>query len=247
MAVLDPVDQAPVRRPDRRGRRAGRLHRPWPAASLAPVAAQSGDPGGLTGFVIDVVDRLGEVGVAVLTLLETVFPPIPSELLLPLAGFLSYQGRLDLVGVLVASTAGALVGALLLYWLGGRLGEDRATRLLARLPLVDDEDVRSAAAWFHRHGDAAVFTGRLIPGVRSLISLPAGAARMPLLHFAGLTLLGSALWNTVLVLLGYALGTQYELVERYSAVLDYLMVGAVVVAVGLLVRRRLRKRRAARR
>jgi len=209
------------------------------------VAARSDGPGGLTGWVIGVVDALGEVGVAALTLLETVFPPIPSEVVLPLAGYLANRGRLDLLGVLVASIVGALLGALVLYTLGARLGAARATALLARLPLLDREDVERAAGWFDRHGSAAVFTGRLVPGVRSLISLPAGASRMSLLRFAVLTVLGSALWNSLLVGAGYALGTQYALVERYSGVLDYLVIGLLVLAVGLLARRRIRKRRAA--
>lgn len=193
------------------------------------------------------MDALGEVGVGLLTLIETVFPPIPSEVVLPLAGYLGNRGRLDLVGVLIASTVGALAGALLLYGLGARLGERRATALLARLPLTDEEDVARAAGWFHRHGGVAVFTGRLIPGVRSLISLPAGAARMPLLKFSVLTVLGSGLWNALLIAGGYALGTQYALVERYAAVLDYVIVAAVVSAVALMLRRRLRKRRRVRR
>lgn len=212
----------------------------------AGTAAAGGDgPGGLTGWVMDVMAALGEVGVGLLILLETVFPPIPSEVVLPLAGFLVNRGRLDLAGVLIASTAGALVGALLLYGLAARLGERRATALLARLPLLDEEDVARSARWFHRYGGIAVFTGRLVPGVRSLISLPAGAARMPLLKFSVLTVLGSGLWNVLLVAVGYALGTQYALVERYAAVLDYIVGGAVALAVLLLVWRRLRKRRSA--
>lgn len=211
------------------------------------AVARSDGPGGLTGWVIGVVDALGEIGVAALTLLETVFPPIPSEVVLPLAGYLANRGRLDLLGVLAASTVGAAIGALVLYALGARLGAQRATALLARLPLLDRADVERAAGWFDRHGDVAVFTGRLVPGVRSLISLPAGAARMSLLRFTALTVLGSATWNTVLVGAGYALGTQYALVERYSGVLDYLVVALLVLAVGLLARRRVRRRRAARR
>ncbi len=211
------------------------------------MAAQSQGPGGLTGWVIEVVDRLGEIGVGALTLLETVFPPIPSEVVLPLAGYLANRGRLDLWGVFVASTVGALLGAWVLYALGARLGANRATELLARLPLLDREDVERAAEWFDRHGNAAVFTGRLVPGVRSLISIPAGASRMSLPRFTLLTLAGSALWNSLLIGGGYALGTQYAMVERYSTVLDYVVIAAVVLSIALLVRRRLRKRRAARR
>ncbi|RJK96022.1 DedA family protein [Vallicoccus soli] len=198
---------------------------------------------GLSGFVLDVIDAAGEVGVGLLTLVETVFPPIPSEVVLPLAGYLAERGRLELWAVLVLSTLGSLLGALLLYGLAARLGQERSTALLARLPLVDAEDVEQATAWFHRHGSAAVLLGRLVPGVRSLVSLPAGATRMPLVPFCLLTLLGSAVWNGLLVGGGVALGTQWRTVERYSGWLDVALVVAVVVALLALVRHRLRKRR----
>lgn len=213
-----------------------------PADTTAPGGSSPGGPGGLTGWVMDVVAGLGELGIGLLTLIETVFPPVPSEVVLPLAGYLVNRGRLDLAGVVIASTGGALAGALLLYGLGARLGERRATALLARLPLVDREDVGRAAGWFRRHGGIAVFTGRLVPGVRSLISLPAGAAHMPLLKFTVLTALGSGLWNSLLIAAGYVVGTQYALVERYTRVLDYLVVAAVVIGVALLLWRRVRTR-----
>ena len=186
---------------------------------------------------------LGEIGVGVLTLVENVFPPIPSEVILPLAGYLANRGRLDVVGVLIAATAGSLLGALLLYTLGALLGRDRSKRLLARLPLVDVEDIDRAAGWFDRHGSAAVFFGRLIPGVRSLISLPAGAARMSVLHFTALTLAGSALWNGLLVGAGYALGTQWRVVDRYAGVLDWIVIAVLAAVIGLGVVRRLRQPR----
>ena len=198
---------------------------------------------GLSGFVVDVVERLGAVGVGVLMVVETVFPPIPSELVLPLAGYLSGRGDLDLVTVLVASTVGSVAGALLLYTAGARLGRERSTALLARLPLVDRDDVEHAEAWFDRHGSASVFLGRLVPGVRSLVSLPAGAERMPLARFTLLTLAGSLLWNSVLVGAGALLGQQWQTVERYSDLLNYLVVGVLVLIVLVFVLRRLRTRR----
>lgn len=213
-------------------------------AAIAQAGGQG--PGGLTGWVMDIVDRLGEFGVAVLTLLETVFPPIPSEVVLPLAGYLANRGRLDLLAVLIASTAGVLAGALLLYGLGAKLGEERTTALLAKLPLLDLDDLQRASDWFRRHGGTAVFTGRLVPGVRSFISLPAGTSRMSLPKFVLLTTVGSALWNSLLIGAGYALGTQYRLVEQYSSVLDVAAIVAVVLAIGLLIRRRVRKRSRAR-
>ena len=201
--------------------------------------------GGLSGFVVDVVGRLGEVGIGLLTALETVFPPIPSEVILPLGGYLAQRGELDPVWVLVAATAGSVVGAWVLYGLGAGLGEKRSSALLARLPLVDEDDVARAVRWFERHGWWAVLAGRLMPGVRSLVSLPAGAAHLNPVLFTLLTLVGSAAWNSALVGAGMALGTQWRTVEEHSDVLDALMIAAVAGVVAWLAVRRVRKRRAA--
>lgn len=206
------------------------------------TATVPADLGGLTGLVVDVVQRLGEIGIGVLTLAETVFPPIPSEVILPLGGYLAQRGELNPLAVLLAATIGSVVGAWTLYGIGRRLGEERSAALVARLPLVDSDDVERAVHWFKRHGDWAVLGGRLMPGVRSLVSLPAGTAQMSLPRFTLLTTLGSLAWNGLLVGAGMGLGTQWELVEKYSTALDVAVVVALVVAVGLLVRRRLRRR-----
>lgn len=209
-------------------------------------AATSGEGlSGLAGIATDVIEALGEVGVGVLTLVETVFPPIPSEVILPLAGFQSNVGSLNVVLVVVAATIGSYLGALLLYGLGHALGEDRAIRVLGRLPLVDRGDFVRASGWFSRHGRPAIFFGRLIPGVRSLISLPAGAQRMPLATFTVYTVLGSLLWNGLLVGLGYLLGAQYELVEQYSPIFDWVVIGALAAVLLWLIVRRLRRGRSA--
>lgn len=186
---------------------------------------------GLLGWAEDVMTALGEWGVGLLVMIETVFPPLPSEVVLPLAGFLTSRDTMSLPLVIGTATIGAYVGALGLYGLGAWLGQERSVRLLSRLPLVDAEDFRRAGRWFQRHGRASVFFGRLVPGVRSLVSLPAGAHRMPLGQFSLFTIAGSGLWNCVLVGLGAALGTEYALVERYSRFLNY----AVYVALGGLV------------
>jgi membrane protein DedA with SNARE-associated domain len=189
---------------------------------------------GLLGWAERLMTTLGEWGVGFLVLLETVFPPLPSEVVLPLAGFLTSQGAMSLALVIATSTAGAYVGALGLYGLGAALGQDRSIRLLAKLPLVDREDFERADAWFGRHGKASIFFGRLIPGVRSLISLPAGAQRMNLATFSLFTVAGSALWNGLLIGLGMALGTQYALVDRYSSYINYALYAVIA---GLIVRR----------
>jgi len=210
------------------------------------AAAQSGDLTGLTGFIADVVKRLGAPGVGVLTAIETVFPPIPSEIVLPFAGYLAYQGDLSLGWVLFAATLGALAGALALYAFAAKVGQERASALLARIPLVDRADVDKASDWFARNGPAAVFFGRLLPGVRSLVSLPAGAQRMPLVRFVAYTTAGSLVWNALLVGGGYALGTQWERVEAYAGWLDKVLIGVLVLVIGWLVVRRLRARARAR-
>ncbi|HEU4668819.1 MAG TPA: DedA family protein [Arthrobacter sp.] len=196
---------------------------------------------GLVGVAARAIDQLGEWGVGAFTLAETVVPPIPSEVILPLAGYLAKQGSLNLVLVFVASTLGAYSGALFLYWLGSRLGLERSIRGLSKLPLVDREDFEHAAGWFRRHGRSSIFFGRLLPGIRSLISLPAGASRMPMGTFSLFTLAGSGLWNGALIGLGYLLGTQYQLIEQYSKFLNYAVYAALGVAVVALVVRRFRR------
>ena len=213
------------------------------ALASAVSATPSDGPGGLTGTVLDVVDALGAVGVGLLTFVETVFPPLPSELILPLAGYLAERGRMSLVAVLVASTIGAVAGSWVLYGVGAKLGRERSAAWLSRLPLVDREDVEGAISWFDRHGPWAVLFGRLVPGIRSLVSLPAGASSMSLARFTVLTTIGSLIWNAVLVGAGYALGTQWRTVERYSEVLDVVVYTAIVASVVLFVVRQLRKRR----
>lgn len=198
---------------------------------------------GISGVFADLIAAAGEVGVGLLTFLETVIPPIPSEVVLPLAGFLAQSGRLSLLGVLAASTLGSVLGALVFYALGAVLGLDRSIRLLSKIPLLDAGDLHHASAWFARHGRASVLFGRMVPGVRSLISLPAGAQRMPLVAFTVLTALGSALWNTLLVGAGYAFATQWDTVGSWaSTASNVVLVVLVVVFVGVLVRRALQRR-----
>lgn len=198
---------------------------------------------GISGVGFDVMTALGELGVGLLILLETFVPPVPSEVVLALAGFLASQGLLNVGLVIVAATLGSYVGAAVLYWLGRKLGQERAIDLLARLPLVDREDFVRAALWLGRHGRNAVFFGRLVPLVRSLISLPAGAMRMRFLEFSVLTVAGSLIWNLVLVLGGYALGSQYELMAEYSDYLNYALYAAIAGFLGWLVLRDVRRRR----
>ena len=212
-------------------------------AGAAGAPSPVDDLTGIVGFAARAVDSLGEWGVGLFTLTETVFPPIPSEVILPLAGFLARLGSMNFVLVHFTSTLGAYLGALVLYWLGARLGLERSIRWLARIPLVDREDLENAAAWFRRHGRSAVFFGRLLPGVRSLISLPAGAQRMNLGTFSVFTIAGSGLWNGLLIGLGALLGPQYRLIDEYARFLNYAVCAAVVFVVGRVILRSIRRRR----
>ncbi|MEU8301538.1 DedA family protein [Micromonospora sp. NPDC048909] len=212
--------------------------------SLAADAEPPQD--GLVGYVTDLVERLGGPGAGLAVALENLFPPIPSEVILPLAGFVAGQGRMSVIGAIFWTTLGSLVGALALYWIGAALGRDRIRAIAARLPLVKLSDVDRTEAWFLRHGVKAVFFGRMIPIFRSLISIPAGVERMSVATFALYTTLGSLIWNTTFVLAGYLLGDNWHLVEGYVGVLQNIVIVVCVAAVGwFVVSRVLRARRAA--
>ncbi|MFE9688208.1 DedA family protein [Micromonospora sp. NPDC005806] len=209
--------------------------------------AQNVDPNqftGLTGCVASVIDSLGAVGVALLVALESVIPPIPSEVVLAMAGYLAAEGRFNVVLIVLAATAGSLLGALVLYWLGAALGEERLKRWLDHIPLVDRDDLEKADRWFERHGRWAVLIGRLVPVVRSLVSVPAGANRLPLGEFALLTTLGSGVWNALIVGLGFALGSRWQEVDRDSDWFNYAILAAFVGMTVSWVVRKLRRRRA---
>ena len=191
-----------------------------------------------------VIDSLGEVGVGLLTALENLIPPIPSEVVLSMAGYLASEGRVNVVLVTIAATIGSVVGALALYWLGYRVGEERLRRWLDRIPLVDADDLDTADRWFEKHARSAVLFGRMAPVVRSLISIPAGANHMPLGQFTLLTALGSGIWNTLFVGGGYALGSRWQRLEEYSSYLNYAIIAFFVVTIVWWAAKKLRKRRA---
>ncbi|NES16967.1 MULTISPECIES: DedA family protein [Micromonospora] len=208
--------------------------------------AQNVDPNqftGLTGWVASVIDSLGAVGVALLVALESVIPPIPSEIVLAMAGYLAAEGRFSVVLIVLAATVGSLLGALVLYWLGAALGEERLKRWLDHIPLVDREDLEKADRWFERYGKWAVLIGRVVPVVRSLVSIPAGAERMPLGQFVLLTTIGSGVWNALIVGLGFALGSRWQDVDRYSQWFNYAIFVVFAVMVASWVVKKVRRRR----
>lgn len=183
---------------------------------------------GVAGWAVDLMETLGGPGAGLAIALENLFPPLPSEVILPLAGFTASQGDFTVAGAIAWTTLGSVTGALVLYALGAALGRHRLRRIWGRLPLTDLDDLDRTEAWFARHGRKAVFFGRMIPIFRSLISIPAGVERMPAVQFGLLTLAGSLIWNTVFVLAGYLLGEQWHLVEGYAGAFQKVVVVAAV-------------------
>ncbi|MCA9858656.1 MAG: DedA family protein [Thermomicrobiales bacterium] len=200
---------------------------------------------GIADWAVRFMERLGAPGAGVLIALENLFPPLPSEVILPLAGFTASRGDFELWEALFWTTLGSVIGALILYGIGAALGMQRTIAIAERLPLINTSDIDKTVAWFQKHGPKAVFFGRMLPIFRSLISIPAGIERMPLTQFVPLTLAGSLIWNSIFVVAGYQLGENWHRVERYAEFLQYIVIAAVAVAVLIFIVRRLRAQRSA--
>lgn len=192
----------------------------------------------MSEWVLIIVNKLGLVGVTLLMFLENVFPPIPSELIMPMAGFSAGQGHMNIIAVIVAGTLGSVLGALPLYYVGVYFDEQRLMRFTAKYGkyfLLKPSDITNAQAWFDKHGKAVVFFGRMIPAIRSLISIPAGMNRMAMLPFLLLTTLGSAIWTTMLAYAGYVLGANYEQVAEFIAPISKVVAVVVTILVLTLI------------
>lgn len=197
-------------------------------------------------WIVSLMETIGAPGVGLAILIETIFPPIPSEVVLPLAGFSSTQGHMSAIVAFIWATAGSLIGAWILYWLGAAVGATRLRAIAERMWLTEGEDVDRALHWFDRFGDATILIGRVIPGIRSLVSIPAGVDRMNPVKFTVLTLIGSSVWNAVLIWLGVLLGDNYHRVSDTIDQFSTLIYGlcaliAVAFVVYLVVRDRRRK------
>ncbi|MDQ3216762.1 MAG: DedA family protein [Actinomycetota bacterium] len=195
----------------------------------------------MTEWATSIVSSLGVIGVAFLIAVENLFPPIPSELILPLTGFLVGRGEFSFTVALIAATAGAVGGALALYALGVWLGWDRLRSLVRRHGtwlMVTEDDVDKADRFFDRHGAKVVLFGRLAPGVRSVVSIPAGASGMGLRRFTIYTAVGSAVWNAALIGIGYALGSNWENAQSYTRYFEYGVLAFMAGSVTLFVVRR---------
>ena len=191
-------------------------------------------------WITGIVGQLGYAGVAVLTFLENLFPPIPSELVIPLAGFVAGRGELHIVPVIAVASAGSLAGAALWYFVGRSIGERRLrawVRRHGRWLTLSGSDLDSAQDWFRRHGPTAVLIGRLVPGVRTFVSLPAGFSKMPLPAFLAYSAVGTIVWTAALAYAGLALQANFTAVGDYVNIATNVIFGAAAI---LVIRRYIR-------
>ena len=181
---------------------------------------------------MNLIASTGYFGIVFLMFVENVFPPIPSEFIMPLAGFMAADDKFSLLGVIAAGTLGSVLGALPLYCLGATLGEDRLKRFAerhGRWLTLSPEDIDKANAWFDRHGAKAVLFCRLVPGIRSFISIPAGFNRMNLASFLFFTAIGASIWTSLLAYAGFILGTNFRQVGEYLDIATYIVFGVIIV------------------
>ena len=202
----------------------------------------------LAQWAVDVVYSFGYVGLGILMgLVHLHVLPVPTQLILGLAGFLVGQGHFSLVSVLAAAAAGAVVASLVLYTLGIWIGEERLRKSVVRLErfkLVFESDLDKASKAFERHGGKAILIGHLVPGVGALISIPAGIKRMPVLRqFVPYTILGSTMWNVFFTVLGLALGAQWAVVKEYTSIIEYGFIALIVAASLWFLTRRWKRRK----
>lgn len=200
----------------------------------------------LTEWIISIMEQLGYFGIALLMFLDNVFPPIPSEIIMPSAGYSASQGELLFVGVVVAGCSGSLLAAALLYWVGYKFEHDAIFRFVDRYGkylFLKSADVKKSLDWFEQYGHRIVFAGRMIPAVRSLISIPAGMSRMPFWKFMFYSSLGTIIWTIFLAAVGFYFGENQALMQKIFSQVGYVIIAIVIAIIGwILYRRYMRKR-----
>lgn len=201
----------------------------------------------MTEWINSVIQNLGYLGLAFLSFLETLVPPIPSEVVGPLAGLSVSQGSMTFIGALLASMIGFLAGVMPLYAIGRFVSEERLRRWTdkhGRWFGMSGEDIDKACRWFNDHGSKVVIISHLAPGIRSLISVPAGLAAMNVFKFLLYTAIGKGLWTVLMIYLGTVLGDNYEVIGRYLGPISYLIIGGIIVGIVVFVVRRRREQAA---
>ncbi|WP_144510477.1 DedA family protein [Bacillus sp. FJAT-22090] len=186
----------------------------------------------MEAWITDWMNQFGYLGVFLLILVENIFPPIPSEVILTLGGFMTTTTLMTKFGIIVASTLGSVIGAAILYWIGSLLDVKRLEKIVqkyGKFLRLSIKDIHKANAWFEKYGVWAVFFGRLVPLVRSLISIPAGMSKMKFWLFLWFTFLGTLIWNTVLVSVGAAVGENWDEIVGYMDI--YSNIVYVILAI----------------
>ena len=196
---------------------------------------------GLEEWVLAVMEKLGYLGIAFLMFLDNIFPPIPSEIIMPSAGYTASKGDLSLIGVIIAGSAGSLIAAMILYWIGRKIPEQRLFSFIehyGKFLRIKVTDLEKALGWFNQHGHKIVFFGRMIPAVRSLISIPAGMSKMPFWKFMFYSGLGTIIWTTFLACVGYFFGGNQQLMQQIFSQVSHVIIGLVLLVIAMLLYRR---------
>ena len=204
--------------------------------------------GPVVEFAVSVIEQIGLVGAGLLIALETIIAPLPSEVVLLLSGFNVSTGSFPYIGAILVTTMGSLLGASALYAAGYFFSEERLEHLFSRYGKyvgVTVADLQKTMGWFEKYGTTLVLFGRLIPIIRSLVSIPAGLIEMNFAKFLALTALGSGVWNTIWISLGFFLGENWHIAEEYSSIIDYIAYSALGVGIVYLTYRLISRRRRA--
>ena len=196
----------------------------------------------IAAYATQLIEKAGYFGVFILMTLESMVFPVPSEAVMPFAGFLIVQGTFTFWGVIVSSTLGSIAGSLLSYYIG-YFGGMPFVRRFGKYALLDMEELEATERFFRKRGELTIFVSRFIPVVRHLISIPAGTAKMNVFRVCVFTVLGGGLWNAFLAYAGYVLKNNWDRVMRYSHAIDIVVVLFLLAVVGLYVYRHVRKRR----
>lgn len=198
-------------------------------------------------WLIDIMNEYGYWGILLLIALENIFPPIPSEIILTFGGFMTNTSNLNVIGVILSATAGSVIGAMILYWVGLQLDVKRMEKVIDKwghILRLSKNDIHKADAWFDKYGPWTVFFCRFIPLIRSLISIPAGMSNMNIGMFLLFTTLGTFIWNIVLVNLGAYFGASWDVIARYmdvySKVIYVVLIMLFLVFIVIYLKKRIK-------
>ena len=200
-------------------------------------------------FILNIMNQFGYIGVFLLIAIENIFPPIPSEVILLFGGFMTTYTRLNIIGMVIASTLGSVIGAIVLYYIGKIFNKDRLKKIISgkigKIIRLKPSDIDKADQWFDTKGNKTVFFCRFVPLIRSLISIPAGMSEMPMGKFLLYTVIGSTIWNTVLIIVGSIVGENWtsilNILDTYSHIVVILLAIIVVAFVYIFYHKRMKQ------